>query len=140
MYIKYQLGVTSSSIQSIWRKSYITKAFLRYLDEAELAVDQLTAAEIDPYIRRLQNEDAEIATFNDKVAEIYSFFRFLTVRGYYKKIPFYLEYYVKRETVPHHYRSVPQNTMTAILKNLSKLPEGYEAHVFTFMVSGATDQ
>ncbi|MEY8492858.1 tyrosine-type recombinase/integrase [Lachnospiraceae bacterium 29-91] len=123
MYIKYQLGVTSSSIQSIWRKSYITKAFLRYLDEAELAVDQLTAAEIDPYIRRLQNEDAEIATFNDKVAEIYSFFRFLTVRGYYKKIPFYLEYYVKRETVPHHYRSVPQNTVTAILKNLSKLPE-----------------
>ncbi len=74
-------------------------------------------------LRRLQNEDAEIATFNDKVAGIYSFFRFLTVRGYYKKIPFYLEFYVKRETVPHHYRSVPQNTVTAILKNLSKLPE-----------------
>ncbi len=122
-FVKYQLGVTSSSVQNIWRQSYITKAFLRYLDETKLAVDKLTAAEIDPYFRRLQNENAQIATFNDKVTEIHSFFRFLTVRGYYEKIPFFPEYYLKREPVPHHYRSVPQNTVTEILKNLRKLPE-----------------
>ena len=122
-YVKYQLGVTSSSVQSIWRQSYITKAFLRYLDEKKLAVDQLTAAEIEPYFRRLQNENAKIATFNDKVTEIHSFFRFLTVRGYYEKVPFFPEYYLKREPVPHHYRSVPQNTVTEILKNLRNLPE-----------------
>ena len=68
-------------------------------------------------------ECVEIATFNDKVAEIHCFFRFLTARGHYSKVPFYPEYYIKREPVPHHYRSVPQNTVTEILQNLNQLPE-----------------
>ena len=123
IYIKYQLGVTGISVQNIWARTYITKAFLRFLDQEKLAVDQLTAAEIDLYMRRLQEENVEIETFNDKVAEIHCFFRFLTVRGYYSKVPFYPEYYMKREPVPHHYRSVPQNTVTEILKNLKRLPE-----------------
>lgn len=123
IYVKYQLGVTGASVQNIWARTYITKAFLRFLDQEKLAVDQLTAAEIDLYMRRLQEENVEIETFNDKVAEIYCFFRFLTVRGYYSKVPFYPEYYMKREPVPHHYRSVPENTVTEILKNLKRLPE-----------------
>lgn len=96
---------------------------MRYLDEAKLEVDKLDAADIDPYMRLLQRENSETATFNDKVAEIHCFLRFLTVRGYYEKVPFYLEYYMKREPVPHHYRTVPQNTVTEILGNLSRLPE-----------------
>lgn len=123
MYVKYQLGVTGASVQNIWARTYITKAFLRFLDQKKLAVDKLTAAEIDLYMRELQKECVEIATFNDKVAEIHCFFRFLTARGHYSKIPFYPEYYIKREPVPHHYRSVPQNTVTEILQNLNQLPE-----------------
>lgn len=107
MYIKYQLGVTSCSVQNIWGRVYITKAFLRFLDKEKLKVEKLTATEIDRYMRLLQEEDVEIITFNDKVAEIHCFFRFLTSRGYYSKVPFYPEYYIKRATVPHHYRSVP---------------------------------
>lgn len=122
-YVKYQLGVTGASVQNIWARTYITKAFLRFLDQEKLAVDKLTAAEIDLYMRKLQEEDVEIITFNDKVAEIHCFFRFLTARGYYSKVPFYPEYYIKRATVPHHYRSVPQNTVTEIFKNLKELPE-----------------
>lgn len=118
MYVKYQLGVTGAAVQNIWARTYITKAFLRFLDKEKLAVDKLTAAEIDLYMRELQKECVEIATFNDKVAEIHCFFRFLTARGYYSKVPFYSEYYIKREPVPHHYRSVPQNTVTEILQNL----------------------
>ena len=123
MYIKYQLGVTSYSVQNIWARVYITKAFLRFLDKEKLKVEKLTATEIDWYMRLLQEEDVEIITFNDKVAEIHCFFRFLTARGYYSKVPFYPEYYMKRESVPHHYRSVPQNTVTEIFKNLKGLPE-----------------
>ena len=123
MYVKYQLSVTGASVQNIWARTYITKAFLRFLDQKKLAVDKLTAAEIDLYMRELQKECVEIATFNDKVAEIHCFFRFLTARGHYSKVPFYPEYYIKREPVPHHYRSVPQNTVTEILQNLNQLPE-----------------
>ena len=86
-------------------------------------LDQLTAAEIDLYMRKLREENVEISTFNDKVAEIHNFFRFLTVRGYYSKVPFYPEYYIKRAPLQHHYRSVPQNTVTEILQNLKRLPE-----------------
>ena len=123
MYVKYQLGVTGLSVQNIWGRVYITKAFLRFLDREELKAEKLTAAEIDRYMRLLQEEDVEIITFNDKVAEIHCFFRFLTARGYYGKILFYPEYYMKREPVSHHYRPVPQNTVTEILKNLKRLPE-----------------
>ena len=99
-YVKYQLGVTGASVQNIWARTYITKAFLRFLDQEKLAVDQLTAAEIDLYMRKLQEEDVEMITFNDKVTEIHCFLRFLTARGYYSKVPFYPEYYIKRATVP----------------------------------------
>lgn len=123
MYVKYQLGVTSASVQNIWAGVYLTKAFLRFLDGEKLAVDSLSAADIDLYMRRLQEEDIEISTYNDKVAGIHSFLRFLTARGVYKKIPFYPEYYMKREPAVHHYRSVPQNTVTEIMQNLKLLPE-----------------
>lgn len=73
MYVKYQLGVTGAAVQNIWARTYITKAFLRFLDKEKLAVDKLTAAEIDLYMRELQKECVEIATFNDKVAEIHCF-------------------------------------------------------------------
>ena len=122
-YVKYQLGVTGASVQNIWARTYITKAFLRFLDQEKLAVDKLTVAEIDLYMRKLQEENVEMITFNDKVTEIHCFLRFLTARGYYSKVPFYPEYYIKRATVPHHYRSVPQNTVTEIFKNLKGLPE-----------------
>ncbi len=55
-YIKYQLGVTGISVQNIWVRTYITKAFLRFLDQEKLAVDQLIVAEIDLYMRKLQEE------------------------------------------------------------------------------------
>lgn len=56
IYIKYQLGVTGISVQNIWAQTYISKAFLRFLDQEKLAVIQLTAAEIDLYMRKLQEE------------------------------------------------------------------------------------
>ena len=99
-YVKYQLGVTGASVQNIWARTYITKAFLRFLDQEKLAVDKLTVAEIDLYMRKLQEENVEMITFNDKVTEIHCFLRFLTARGYYSKVPFYPEYYIKRATVP----------------------------------------
>ena len=56
MYIKYQLGVTSYSVQNIWARVYITKAFLRFLDKEELKVEKLTAAEIDWYMQLLPED------------------------------------------------------------------------------------
>lgn len=123
MYVKYKLGVTGLSVQNIWGRIYIIKAFLRFMDKEELKVEKLTAAEIDRYMQLLQEEDVEFITFNDKVAEIHCFFRFLTASGYYGKVPFCPEYYMKRESVSHHYRSAPQNTVTEIPKNLKRLAE-----------------
>ena len=69
-YVKYQLGVTGASVQNIWARTYITKAFLRFLDQEKLAVDKLTAAEIDLYMRKLQEEDVEIITFNELIDKL----------------------------------------------------------------------
>ncbi len=59
MYVKYQLGVTGLSVQNIWGRVYITKAFLRFLDREELKVEKLTAAEIDQYMRLLQRQNGD---------------------------------------------------------------------------------
>lgn len=79
--------MTGISVQNIWARTYITKAFLRFLDQEKSAVDQLAAAEIGLYMRKLQ------------------------------------ENIIKRTPLQHHYRSVPQNTVTEILQNLKRLPE-----------------
>ncbi len=42
MYVKYQLGVTVGAYYKyLWARTYITKAFLRFLDKEKLAVDKL---------------------------------------------------------------------------------------------------
>lgn len=56
MYVKCQLGVTSYSVQNIWGRVYITKAFLRFLDREKLEVEKLTAAEIDWYMQLLPED------------------------------------------------------------------------------------
>ena len=122
-YLKYQLGVSSCSIQNIFQGSYIIKAFLIYLDGKGKYVDALSGTDIDAYFRLLGEEKNKVETFNDKVERIYAFFRFLTARGYYKKIPFYQEYYRKKAIYEHHNRTVPENTVTQILHSLVDCPE-----------------
>lgn len=119
MYVKYQLGVTSASVQNIWAGVYLTKAFLRFLDGKKLAVDSLSASDIDLYMRRLQEEDIEISTYNDKVAGIHSFLRFLTARGVYKNIPLYPEF------LGHKHENMTRQYIDCIQKHLDSTSERY---------------
>ena len=56
LYVKYQLGVTSASVQNIWVKVYLINAFLRYLDGEKLTADSVSAVDIDLYMRGLHEK------------------------------------------------------------------------------------
>lgn len=121
-YMKYLIGITSLTITTIVALFYYIKIFLVYLDNRGISVLKVCALDIDTFLK-LIDDGQKTGTYNAKVKAIYAFFRFLVARGYCKKIPFYREYYLKKEPYQHHYRAVPQNTVNQILKVLHLFPE-----------------
>ena len=51
------------------------------------------------------------------------FMKFLEVKGYIKKVPFYASYYLEKQIPVHHDRSVEEDVYMEIIQNLSQFPE-----------------
>lgn len=49
--------------------------------------------------------------------------KFLEVKGYIKKVPFYASYYLEKQIPVHHDRSVEEDVYMEIIQNLSQFPE-----------------
>ena len=62
-------------------------------------------------------------TFNTNVSGIQFFMKFLEVKGYIKKVPFYASYYLEKQIPVHHDRSVEEDVYMEIIQNLSQFPE-----------------
>ena len=72
---------------------------------------------MDAYMRHI-DYDILPATYNAKVADIYKFFRYMVVKGYIKKVPFNMEYYLKNVVPVHHDRAVPEETVKKMLPHI----------------------
>lgn len=121
-YIKYLIGVTDFSIQSIRTHFYSVANLLKYLDKINYKVEKVTCIEIKQYIEELEKKEILPNTFNKVLIFIFQFFRFLKLKGKIEKIPFFIEYYLKQKIITHHNRSVPQNIIKMILDNLYQFP------------------
>ena len=121
-YMQYMIGVTSLSISNIRFQFYRVSEFLEYCDAKNLSLLQLTAHDMDAYMKHIDS-DILPATFNGKVADIYKFMRFMVVKGYIEKVPFNMEYYLKNVVPTHHDRALPDDMVRQMLSNLHLLPE-----------------
>lgn len=122
LYLQYMIGVTSLSISNIRFQYYRVSEFLEYCDTKELSVLTLTAKDMDAYFKHI-DMDIQPETFNDKVADIYKFFRFMVVKGFIQNVPYKMEYYLKNVVPAHHDRALPEDTVSKMLANLHQFPE-----------------
>ena len=78
---------------------------------------------LQEYMKNLQNGAMGAKTFNTNVSGIQFFMKFLEVKGYIKKVPFYASYYLEKQIPVHHDRSVEEDVYMEIIQNLSQFPE-----------------
>lgn len=121
-HVQYQIGITDRSIWSIRQKMYYSIDFLKFLDTEHLKINDLTPDVMDIFLNRLEESDVMPDTYNKKVISIYQFLKFLKVKGYIKRIPITIEYYLKNTIAVHHDRSVSKATIRTILHALKLIP------------------
>lgn len=121
-YVKYQIGINSRSMSSVRQNYYNVLEFLKYLEDTGKKAVDVSSHEMETYFYKLEEKEILPATYNTKVTGIYQFFRFLKLKEHIPKIPFFIEYYLKATMQVHHDRSVEDDTVRKVLKNLYRFP------------------
>lgn len=122
-FMKYQLGVTGQAVSTITTRYILIRHFLTAQSEKHRNVCHCTAETIEGYLNELQERKIIAKTFNEYLSGLALFFRFLTVRGYMKKMPFQPEYYQQKVIPQHHDRSVSPEACIEMLECIHLLPE-----------------
>jgi len=122
IYTRYMLGITDRAISNIRFRNYNLVAFMRYCDKSNLSVRTITASNIEGYLKEI-DIGIQPNTYNKKLMDIYNFFEFLVVKGFLERVPFIVEYYLQKTILVHNNRSVPEETVQAMLENIHLFPE-----------------
>ena len=122
-FMKYQLGITGQAVSTITSRFGLIRHFLCSLSENNQNVCDCTAETIERYLNGLQSRGIIAKTFNSYLSGLSLFFRFLTVRGYIKRMPFQPEYYQQKIIPQHHDRSVSPDVCMEMLQKVYLLPE-----------------
>lgn len=120
-YMKYEIGIGELALSTVYERFRTIRNFLQEISELE--VTKCDASLIDVYLKNLQNGAMGAKTFNTNVSGIQFFMKFLEVKGYIKKVPFYASYYLEKQIPVHHDRSVEEDVYMEIIQNLSQFPE-----------------
>lgn len=119
-YLKYGLGLTDLSIQSLLWELTVIKKFVVSIQQIDTeTVCSLTGQDMHGYFSELQKERLADTTYNRIVMSIVHFYNFLRVRGYIEKVPFYADYYLRKTVIRHNDRCVELNTIMEILGSLN---------------------
>lgn len=122
-YMRYCIGVSNKAIHSIQGEYYHIKDFLLYCDRMGYSLTEVSVNEVDRYIKEEEEKELLADTFNKILADIHGFFCFLLIKGYIKKNPLCLEYYLKKVLPTHRDRCVSEESQGKLLAHLKYFPE-----------------
>lgn len=123
-YLRYGIGITNISISSLRTEFLVVRKFLGDMNQPETEnICMVTEQQMDAWLRSEQQREVQADTFNKKVMCILHFFQYLQIKDYITAIPFDPNYYLKKTFMQHHDRSVAQETMDQIRRNLYRFPE-----------------
>lgn len=123
-YLRYGIGITNLSISSLRTEFIVVRKFLGDMNQPETEnICMVTEQQMDAWLRSEQQREVQADTFNKKVMCILHFFQYLQIKDYITAIPFDPNYYFKKTFMQHHDRSVAQETMDQIRRNLYRFPE-----------------
>lgn len=121
-YMKYCLGVTHLSINSIQEELFYIQAFAMWLEEStETDLKNVSEDEMQKYFQVIGSKKA--SHFNDIVVTIHQLYVYLQTKGIIKQIPFNYQYYLKKQVLHHNNRSVKMEIYETILSRLKDFPE-----------------
>lgn len=120
-YMRYGLGITNLAISSLRSEFVNIRNFLAELGQADLCA--IREVQMDTYFKKLHEKELQAERHNKIVMSILHFFNFLQVRRYINKLPFSVEFHLKKEIQKHHDRSVELETVKEVLQKLHLFPE-----------------
>jgi hypothetical protein len=94
-YMKYELGVNGQALSTVTQRYILVRNFVAYLGEQNVC--SCNSEQIDAYIKTLQEKEMQARGFNERLAGIQHFFKFLEVRKYIRRSPFRPEYIIFRK-------------------------------------------
>lgn len=122
LYLRFLLGATDGSVNTVKKKLYVLKMFLLYLKEHSLAVSTVSRADIEAYLKYKESFTSP-SYFNKDLYYLGSFYQFLYEHGKVEAMPASFPQYRKQENRSHSSRHVPEEACTKLLQSLRYFPE-----------------
>lgn len=123
-YMRYGLGITNLTINSLQAEFLHVRNFLRELEQEDNEdICRITEERMNAYFLKIEGKEVQVETYNKIVMSIQHFFNFLLVRRYIEKVPFSVGYYLKKTIQQHHDRSVELDVSMEVLQKLYLFPE-----------------
>ncbi len=135
LYVKYLIGISDIAVSSVRNTVGFLSQFLKYLDEFNKNITDLESEDIENYVSVLDNHDIKYSTFNLCITNIHKFFLFLNVKNI-EVLKFYPEVFLKRGYIEHNDRSVPENTIAKLIKELPTFPEHLQVMYLILLCTG----
>jgi len=123
-YMRYNLMISQKeSIQTIRCIFYGIHSYLRYLDDLKIDATKIESETIEAFVRKEDEKNNKVVSYNKTIMSVTRFYRYLNVKGYIQKMPFYSEYYLKKSYDYHVDREVDVETQFKILNVLKTMPK-----------------
>ncbi len=123
VYIKYELGITGHSIESIRSRFYSIREFLVVCDRFGIKVKEMGKEAIDEYASYLESLDNQPGTFNKSIIAVYQFWAYITAAYKSEGLHIPASFYLKKASNGHHDLSVSEQVTMKVVEALKDAPE-----------------
>lgn len=121
-FVKYNLGLTDLSVNSICQEFSYIRRFLSSLPP-DISACGGSSGQVEKALQQFENNEQAEKSYNSALSAVVHFYQFLKVRNYISETPFQPDYYRKKEILQHHDRSVEKSITAQIVSNLYRFPE-----------------
>ncbi len=121
-YMKYCIGLTDMSLQTIRCIFYEIIEFLRFCDLKDINLYELTTDDIEEYVDTLEEKNIISETFNSKIYSMELFLNYMTIKHVIPDKELCASVYYKKIIPSHKDRSLSSEIQNEVLEALKQLP------------------
>lgn len=122
-YMQYQIGISAkSALQTIRCQYYGISQFMKYCDDNYINAIEITAKEIENYIKRVDSKNIKAESFNNLIISVARFYNYLVSKRLLENVPLPFEYFLKSVIENHNNRAVSEMNQQEILNVLKDAP------------------
>lgn len=123
-YMRYLLVLSPKySLQGLLEKYYSAKEFIRFLENRNGSLSEISYPDIESYINWKDASNCSPATYNNALTRLSFFLTCLHTREHLLVPSFPFEHFYKKAYYLHHDRSVPESIIDRIFTVLPDFPE-----------------